>query len=48
MINVGPMSQKNVFSHKIFSHFLKLNSTVFLHVDRGTDDCYVCSILEIC
>jgi len=33
---------RKFFSHEIFSHFLKLNPTDFLYVDRGTDDCYSC------
>jgi len=40
--HVGPVSQKNVFSHQIFSHVLKLYPTDFLYVDRGRDDYYSC------
>jgi len=38
--SLRPMSQKKFFSHQIFSHFLKLHRTDFLHVDRGRDDYY--------
>jgi len=40
--HVGSMSQKNFFSHQIFSHFLKLYPTDFLYVDRGRDEYYSC------
>jgi len=34
--------KKCFFSHKIFSHFLKLYPTDFLYVDGGRDDYYSC------
>jgi len=41
--HVGPMNQKIfLFTHHIFSHFLKLNPTDFLYVVRGRDVYYSC------
>ena len=34
--------KKIIFSHEIFSHFLKLNPTDFVYVDSGTGGCYSC------
>jgi len=38
----GTNEPKIFFSHETFSHFLKLNPTDFLYVDRGTGGCYSC------
>jgi len=35
-------ANENFFSHEIFNHFMKINPTVCLYLDRGTNDCYSC------